>query len=59
LSPVKLTAFLARKSVIRVISRSLFADADPNELQILEKVLKKAGKRASALAEERSESRSR
>jgi hypothetical protein len=32
----------------------LFADANPKELQILESVLKKAGKRARALAEERS-----
>jgi MarR family transcriptional regulator, 2-MHQ and catechol-resistance regulon repressor len=32
----------------------VFADANPKELQILEKVLKKAGKRARALAEERS-----
>jgi MarR family transcriptional regulator, 2-MHQ and catechol-resistance regulon repressor len=31
----------------------VFADANPKELQILEKVLKKAGKRARALAEER------
>ena len=33
----------------------VFADATPEELQILEGVLKKAGKRAQALAEERSE----
>jgi DNA-binding MarR family transcriptional regulator len=32
----------------------VFADASPKELQILETVLKKAGKRAKALAEERS-----
>ena len=32
----------------------VFADANPKELQILETVLKKAGKRARALAEERS-----
>src|SRR5437773_304964 len=32
----------------------LFADANPKELQILESVLKKAGKRARALADERS-----
>jgi MarR family 2-MHQ and catechol resistance regulon transcriptional repressor len=32
----------------------VFADANPKELQILESVLKKAGKRARALAEERS-----
>jgi MarR family 2-MHQ and catechol resistance regulon transcriptional repressor len=32
----------------------VFADANPRELQILESVLKKAGKRAKALAEERS-----
>jgi MarR family 2-MHQ and catechol resistance regulon transcriptional repressor len=38
---------------------SVFADANPKELQILEKVLKKAGKRARALAEERSRTRSR
>jgi MarR family 2-MHQ and catechol resistance regulon transcriptional repressor len=38
---------------------SVFADANPKELQILEKVLKKAGTRARALAEERSRSRSR
>jgi MarR family 2-MHQ and catechol resistance regulon transcriptional repressor len=37
----------------------VFADANPKELQILEKVLKKAGKRARALAEERSQTRSR
>jgi MarR family 2-MHQ and catechol resistance regulon transcriptional repressor len=33
----------------------VFADASAKELQILETVLKKAGKRAKALAEERSE----
>jgi MarR family transcriptional regulator, 2-MHQ and catechol-resistance regulon repressor len=38
---------------------SVFADAKPKELQILEKVLKKAGKRARALVEERSRTRSR
>lgn len=32
----------------------IFADANPKELQVLESVLKKAGKRARALAEERS-----
>jgi MarR family 2-MHQ and catechol resistance regulon transcriptional repressor len=32
----------------------VFADSNPKELQVLEKVLKKAGKRARALAEERS-----
>lgn len=32
----------------------VFADASPKELQILENVLKKAGKRARALAEEKS-----
>jgi MarR family transcriptional regulator, 2-MHQ and catechol-resistance regulon repressor len=32
----------------------MFADANPKELQILESVLKKVGKRARALAEERS-----
>jgi MarR family 2-MHQ and catechol resistance regulon transcriptional repressor len=37
----------------------VFADANPNELQILERVLKKAGKRARALGEERSKARSR
>ena len=31
----------------------VFADANPTELQVLESVLKKAGKRARALAEER------
>src|SRR5436853_4281071 len=31
----------------------VFADANPKELQILEKVLKKAGKRARALAQEK------
>jgi MarR family 2-MHQ and catechol resistance regulon transcriptional repressor len=36
----------------------VFADANPKELQILEKVLKKAGKRARALAEERRKTRS-
>ena len=38
---------------------SVFADANPKELQILEKVLKKAGMRARSLAEERSRTRSR
>ena len=33
----------------------VFADATPEELQILEGVLKKAGKRAQALAEGRSD----
>jgi MarR family 2-MHQ and catechol resistance regulon transcriptional repressor len=37
----------------------VFADANPKELQILESVLKKAGKRARALAEDRSKIRSR
>ena len=37
----------------------MFADANPRELQILESVLKKAGKRAKALSEERSKTRSR
>jgi MarR family transcriptional regulator, 2-MHQ and catechol-resistance regulon repressor len=37
----------------------VFADANPQELQILEKVLKKAGKRARALADQRSQTRSR
>jgi MarR family 2-MHQ and catechol resistance regulon transcriptional repressor len=37
----------------------VFADANPKELQILEKVLKKVGKRARALAEERSKTGSR
>jgi len=32
----------------------MFADANPKGLQILESVLKKVGKRARALAEERS-----
>ena len=32
----------------------MFADANPKELQLLESVLKKVGKRARALAEERS-----
>jgi MarR family transcriptional regulator, 2-MHQ and catechol-resistance regulon repressor len=36
----------------------VFADANSKELQILESVLKKAGKRAQALAEERSKTRS-
>src|SRR6476661_1136649 len=36
----------------------VFADANPKELQILESVLKKAGKRAKALAEEQSKTRS-
>jgi MarR family transcriptional regulator, 2-MHQ and catechol-resistance regulon repressor len=36
----------------------VFADANPTELQILESVLKKAGKRARVLAEERSKTRS-
>jgi MarR family 2-MHQ and catechol resistance regulon transcriptional repressor len=40
------------------ISR-VFADANPKELQILEGVLKKAGKRAKALADERSKTRRR
>jgi MarR family transcriptional regulator, 2-MHQ and catechol-resistance regulon repressor len=38
---------------------SVFADANPKELQILESVLKKAGKRAQALTEEKSKTRSR
>ena len=37
----------------------VFADANPRELQILESVLKKAGKRAKALSEERNKTRSR
>ena len=37
----------------------MFADANPKDLQILEKVLRKAGKRARALADERSKTRSR
>ena len=37
----------------------VFADANPRELQTLENVLKKAGKRAKALAEERSKARNR
>jgi MarR family 2-MHQ and catechol resistance regulon transcriptional repressor len=37
----------------------VFGDANPKELQILESVLKKAGKRAGALAEERSKTRGR
>jgi MarR family 2-MHQ and catechol resistance regulon transcriptional repressor len=37
----------------------VFADANLKELQILESVLKKAGKRARALAEGRSKTRSR
>jgi MarR family transcriptional regulator, 2-MHQ and catechol-resistance regulon repressor len=37
----------------------VFADANPKELEILEKVVKKAGKRARTLAEERSRTRSR
>lgn len=37
----------------------VFADANPRELQILESALKKAGKRASALAEERSKTMGR
>jgi MarR family transcriptional regulator, 2-MHQ and catechol-resistance regulon repressor len=37
----------------------MFADANPKELQILESVLKKAGKRAEALGDERSKTRSR
>src|SRR5580658_7291866 len=36
----------------------VFADANSKELQILESVLKKAGKRAGALAEERRKTRS-
>jgi MarR family 2-MHQ and catechol resistance regulon transcriptional repressor len=38
---------------------SVFADANPKELQILESVLKKAGKRAKALTEEKSKTGSR
>jgi MarR family 2-MHQ and catechol resistance regulon transcriptional repressor len=38
---------------------SVFADANPKELQILERVLKKAGKRAKALTEEKSKTGSR
>lgn len=37
----------------------VFADANAKELQILESVLKKAGRRAKTLAEERSKTRSR
>jgi MarR family 2-MHQ and catechol resistance regulon transcriptional repressor len=37
----------------------VFADASPKELQTLESILKKAGKRARALGEERSKTRSR
>jgi hypothetical protein len=37
----------------------VFADANPKELQILDSVLNKAGKRARALREERSKTRSR
>jgi MarR family transcriptional regulator, 2-MHQ and catechol-resistance regulon repressor len=37
----------------------VFADATPKELQILESILKKVGKRAGALGEERSRTRSR
>jgi MarR family transcriptional regulator, 2-MHQ and catechol-resistance regulon repressor len=37
----------------------VFADASPKELQILEKLLKKAGNRARVLAEERSKTGSR
>jgi MarR family 2-MHQ and catechol resistance regulon transcriptional repressor len=37
----------------------VFADASPKELQILEGVLKKAGKRARALAQEKCKPRSR
>jgi hypothetical protein len=32
----------------------VFADANPKELQIFERLLKKTGKRAAALAEQRS-----
>jgi MarR family 2-MHQ and catechol resistance regulon transcriptional repressor len=37
----------------------VFAEVNPKELQILQSVLKKAGKRARALAKERSKTRSR
>ena len=37
----------------------VFSNASPKELQVLETVLKKAGKRAKALAKERNENRSR
>lgn len=37
----------------------VFADANSKELQVLEKILKNAGKRARALAEERSRTRNR
>jgi MarR family 2-MHQ and catechol resistance regulon transcriptional repressor len=37
----------------------MFANPNPKELQILESLLKKAGKRARALGEERSKTRSR
>lgn len=37
----------------------VFADANPKELQVLEGVLKKAGKRAKALADERRKTRRR
>jgi MarR family 2-MHQ and catechol resistance regulon transcriptional repressor len=48
----RLIAPIFRKHAAEI--RKVFADANAKELQILESVLKKAGKRARALAEERS-----
>jgi MarR family transcriptional regulator, 2-MHQ and catechol-resistance regulon repressor len=48
----RLIAPIFRKHTAEI--RKVFADANAKELQILESVLKKAGKRARALAEERS-----
>ena len=48
----RLIAPIFRKHAAEI--KKVFADANAKELQILESVLKKAGKRARALAEERS-----
>jgi MarR family 2-MHQ and catechol resistance regulon transcriptional repressor len=48
----RLIAPIFRKHAAEI--KRVFADANAKELQILESVLKKAGKRARALAEERS-----
>jgi MarR family 2-MHQ and catechol resistance regulon transcriptional repressor len=48
----RLIAPIFRKHAAEI--RKVFADANAKELQILESVLKKAGKRARALAEQRS-----
>src|SRR5690349_2213029 len=53
----RLIAPIFRKHAAEI--RKVFANANAKELQVLESVLKKVGKRARALAEERSKARSR